>query len=148
MMKNHRMQGFTLLESLLVLLVSSFFLMLPTLAIREWQQIVKIEGFFHSLEKNILLTQQMAVVQTIDTVILFSEEKQTMEFRTQGGVGKKLTVPKAIQGRGTKKVLFKKTTGNNGILGKYEFDWPEKSQKIVFQFQMGSGKYVKKVISI
>ncbi|WP_338070477.1 competence type IV pilus minor pilin ComGD [Enterococcus rivorum] len=141
-------QGFTLLESLLALSVCSLFLLLPTLAINEWQQVLQVEQFFNSVEKNILFTQQMAVVQSVDTKILFSEEKQLIEFVTQEEKNGQLEIPEAIMGRGPGKVTFKKITGNNGVLGKYEFDWPEKRQRVVFQFQLGSGKYVKKILSL
>lgn len=140
--------GFTLLETLLVLFISSFFLLLPTLAIKQWQQVLTVEQFFNSVEKNILFTQQMSVVENVDTLILFSEEQQTIEFITQGEPNKRLKIPKNITGKGPRKITFKKRTGNNGILGKYEFEWLEKEQRIIFQFQMGSGKYVKKIISI
>lgn len=143
-------KGFTLIESLLVLFICSIFLMFPTLAIKKWQEVLIVEQFLTSVEKNILFTQQMSVVEQIDTKIFFSEEAQFIEFDIQGDrqENRKLVLPRNLLGRGPKKNIFKSISGNNSRLEKYEFDWQDKKQRIVFQFQMGSGKYIKKIIAI
>lgn len=46
---------------------------------------------------------------------------------------------------GPSKLSFLHSSGNNGRLVKYIFTWTEKKQQLILQFQMGSGKYTKKI---
>lgn len=142
-------EGFTLIESLLVLFICTMFMLLPTLAIKKTQQVLAVEHFLSSFEKKILFTQQMAVVEMTDTQIVFFKQKQQIKFLldksnepTNDAI---LNVPTALKADGPDKIIFKNGSGNNGKLAKFSFLWEEKNQMIEFQFQMGSGRYVKKI---
>lgn len=52
--------GFTLMESLLVLLVSSLFLFFPVVAIEYYQRSAEVFGFCARLEKGLYTLQQSA----------------------------------------------------------------------------------------
>lgn len=146
------MKGFTLIESLFVLFICSMFILLPTLSIQKWQRVLEVEQFLSSFEKRLLLTQQMAVVNNINTQILFLDQENRITF-----IGPKiaanleeiqLIIPASLLADGPEKITFKKGSGNNGNLAKYSFVWEEKQQVIEFQFQLGSGRYVKKIKDI
>lgn len=139
------MKGFTLIESLIVLFTCTIFILLPTLSINKWKRVLEVNQFLSSFEKKILFTQQMAVVNTIDTQIIFLEQDQMINFKNGQIVEATLEIPLALTSVGTDKLTFKKGSGNIGKLSKISFFWTEKNQLIEFQFQLGSGRYVKKI---
>ncbi|WP_242586736.1 competence type IV pilus minor pilin ComGD [Candidatus Enterococcus ikei] len=143
------MKGFTLIESMIVLLICTMFLLLPTLAINKWKQVLEVEQFLSTFEKHLLYTQQMAIVNTVDTQIIFFEQSQQINFMIPNNgqylEEEPLKIPASLKGFGPNKITFKKGSGNNGRLSKFSFSWLEKKQLIEFQFQLGSGRYVKKI---
>lgn len=139
--------GYTLLEFLLVLSIGIFFLLLPTLSLKNWQQTLTVEQFLSSFEKKLLLLQQLAIVERQETQFSLSSNQQELIF-TSFACQESLTIPKALSFTGPKKIRFNKETGNNSQLARFVFRWHEKQQLIVFQFQLGSGRYVKKVQSL
>ncbi|WP_249921841.1 competence type IV pilus minor pilin ComGD [Candidatus Enterococcus palustris] len=148
----NNMKGFTLIESLFVVFICSIFIMLPTLSIRNWQHMLEVEHFLSSFEKKILFTQQMAVVNTMDTQVIFYEHSQQFNFlipkNTNAMEEKLVEIPTRLKAVGPDKITFKNGSGNNGKLSKFSFLWAEKNQLIEFQFQLGSGRYVKKIKSL
>lgn len=138
--------GYTIIELLLVLFICSFFLLLPTLSIKNWQQTLSVEQFLSSFEKKLLLIQQLAIVERYDTQFSFSSDEQVFIF-VSSNRQERLILPRKLSFTGPKKIRFNKETGNNSQLARLEFRWYEKQQLITFQFQLGSGRYVKKVQS-
>ncbi|OJG27529.1 prepilin-type N-terminal cleavage/methylation domain-containing protein [Enterococcus caccae] len=134
---------------MVVVFICTLFLLLPTLTIKKSQQVLEVKHFFSSFEKNILFTQQMAVVEMVDTQVLFFEQNQQIQFwlsKSESSTGKHiLKVPESLKATGPDKIIFKNSSGNNGKLAKFSFLWTEKKQVIEFQFQLGSGRYVKKI---
>ncbi|MGX7149347.1 competence type IV pilus minor pilin ComGD [Enterococcus ureasiticus] len=139
------MKGFTLIESLVVLFICTIFMLLPTLTINKWKQVLEVDQFLSSFEKKLLFTQQMAVVNTVDTQVIFFEQSQQINFKNGQVVEEILEIPVSLQIAGPEKIIFKKGSGNIGKLSKFSFSWIEKNQLIEFQFQLGSGRYVKKI---
>lgn len=145
------MRGFTLIESLMVLFVCTIFILLPTLSINDWKDTLEVEQFLSSFEKKILFTQQMAVVTAIDTQILFFEQEQQFHFSIPSNGNKieeMVGIPAPLKAVGPSKFTFKKDSGHNGKLSKFSFLWAEKNQLIEFQFQLGSGRFDKKIIQL
>ncbi|MBL1228108.1 prepilin-type cleavage/methylation domain-containing protein [Enterococcus sp. BWB1-3] len=136
--------GFTLIETLLVFVVAVSLISLSSLLVEKNISNFSTAQFFSSFEKQLLYTQQMAVVGAVDTEVYFSLEEQQFRFVT-GSKEEALLLPEALAATGPAKIIFKKGTGNNGNLSKYSFKYSRKNQLIEFQFQMGSGKYVKKI---
>lgn len=144
-MKKKTLKGFTLIESLVVVFVCTFFMLLPTLSIERWRHMIEIEQFLSTFEKQVLFTQQMAIIKMTDTQIVFEEEQQQLYFIVSENEQIHLSVPTDLNASGPNKIVFKAISGNNGKLAKFTYDWPEKKQSIEFQFQLGSGRYVKKI---
>lgn len=143
------MKGFTLIEILVVFLVCTLFMLLPTLAINKWRQIVEVDQFLSSFEKKMIFTQQMAVVNAVDTQIIFLEKNQHINFlipkNEQIVEDEILEIPASLEISGSDKLAFKKGSGNISKLSKFSFLWKDKKQLIEFQFQLGSGRYIKKI---
>lgn len=147
--KKSKYSGFTLLESLIVLLVCTVFTLLPILSLADYQQVIENEQFIESFEKNLLYTQQMAIVMNKDTQIIFNEQTQVFHYIIEESKEIILKeVPTQIKAKGPSKIVFKQGSGNNGNLSKYTFENQLKKQVIEFQFQLGSGRYVKKINKI
>lgn len=144
-LKNKIWQAFTLVEALIVLLVCSTFLFLPVLAVKQVKRSLEGEQFIAAFEKQLLFTQQLAIVDNHDTQVIFDETKQTVYFLASPSTEEVLTVPPDITMSGPQKITFKKGSGNNGTLSKYVFIWANRRLKIDCQFQLGSGRYVKKI---
>ena len=128
------------METLVSLTIVCFMTMLPTLAIHRWQETLKIEQFLATVEKQLRFAQQQAIV--------LEETQQSFSFPdklNQSARRTLLAVPEKMTVSGPSKLSFLHSSGNNGRLVKYIFTWTEKKQQLILQFQMGRGKYTKKI---
>lgn len=142
------LSAFTLIESLLVLLICCLFLLIPTLTISGWQRQVETEQFLNQFEKQVEAIQQTAIIRGKRTNIDYYANERQFVFSFTEGVqthyDAKLTVPETLVSKGAIKVFFEANTGNNSELKQITFVWNERKLRIVYQFQLGSGKFVKK----
>lgn len=144
----NKYKGFTLLEMLFSLAIFSSLFWLGALSVTRYHQTLIVQQFFQSFEKYLLYTQQSAIVQMAPTEIHFLEKENKLLFLTPNNQRAQaqfqLTIPEALQGTGPQKIVFKAHSGNNSQLKKYTFVWAEQKCLVEFQFQMGSGKYIRK----
>ena len=142
---NHR-PGFTLIETLIVLVLVCSFVLLPTIAIKSWQQELEKKFFYYQFEKSILHLQQVAIVDSRSTRIELYPDKQFIIFFTNHTElpWRQLDVPKSVKLVSKGSVFFGAETGNittdqsgNGNIPKIIFN---AEGQIIYQFQMGSGK--------
>ncbi|MDH6365553.1 competence protein ComGD [Enterococcus sp. PF1-24] len=140
--------GFTLLESLLVLMVASLFLLIPTLSLEKWQQTSGERLFFARFEKRMAATQQAAIVRQKTRQMMYHPEDATISFSGIGDnkAGIALVIPDAMVYNGVKEIRFKAISGNYSGMVKLKFTIPEKEMAIHYQFMLGSGKYTKEII--
>lgn len=145
-MRKKEARGFTLVESLITLFVVTSFTLLPTLSTIRLQDKIEIEQFFASLEKRILASQQAAITGMLPSDMQITAS--SIYFRTLVSTGidwSLLIIPKELVYTGTSKLVFSMNSGNNSSLSKMSFYWKEKKETISYQFQMGSGRYIKKI---
>lgn len=145
-MRKKEARGFTLVESLITLFVVTSFTLLPTLSTIRLQDKIEIEQFFASLEKRILASQQAAITGMLPSDMQITDS--SIYFRTLVSTGidwSLLIIPKELVYTGTSKLVFSMNSGNNSSLSKMSFYWKEKKETISYQFQMGSGRYIKKI---
>lgn len=91
----------------------------------------------------------MSIVMNKDTQIIFNEQTQVFNCIIEESKEILLMeVPDQMIVKGPSKIVFKKGSGNNGKLSKYTFENHLQRQIIEFQFQLGSGRYVKKISNI
>lgn len=153
-MNEHRSKknaGFTLFETLLVLFLVCSFILLPTIALKQWQQQLEKKFFYYQLEKSILHLQQVAIADHRGTRIDLYKSAQLIVFFTNHTElpWRELEVPSSLQLGSSYAVLFKAGTGNistnqpgNGSIPKIVFI--DKGQAVTYQFQMGSGRFERK----
>ncbi|EOL41184.1 competence type IV pilus minor pilin ComGD [Enterococcus phoeniculicola] len=145
-MRKKEARGFTLVESLITLFVVTSFTLLPTLSTIRLQDKIEIEQFFASLEKRILASQQAAITGMLPSEMQITDS--SIYFRTLVSTGidwSLLIIPKELVYTGTSKLVFSMNSGNNSSLSKMSFYWKEKKETISYQFQLGSGRYIKKI---
>ncbi|OJG70001.1 prepilin-type N-terminal cleavage/methylation domain-containing protein [Enterococcus phoeniculicola] len=135
-----------MVESLITLFVVTSFTLLPTLSTIRLQDKIEIEQFFASLEKRILASQQAAITGMLPSEMQITDS--SIYFRTLVSTGidwSLLIIPKELVYTGTSKLVFSMNSGNNSSLSKMSFYWKEKKETISYQFQLGSGRYIKKI---
>lgn len=139
-------KGFTLLESLVVLVVVSIFLLIPTFSIGSIQKYTDEALFFARFERYLSATQQAAIARQTQTRLMY----YTTYFRFIGYAYNSgqidLKIPESIQCKSPKSIVFSAKSGNYSDLRLIHFVLPEKQMEIKYQFQMGSGKYTKTII--
>ena len=132
--------GFTLIESLLVLMVSSMFLFFPVVAIEYYQRSAEVLGFCARLEKGLYAiidnTQTRAVYQAAPTPTVSFYGAATEPVT-------KIEVPPQLAMQAFPDILFSSQSGNNSSLRRIVFYWQEKKQTISYKFLFGSGRYEK-----
>ncbi|OJG45965.1 hypothetical protein RV04_GL001731 [Enterococcus hermanniensis] len=144
-----------MLETLIVLFLVFSFVMLPTLALRNWQQQLEKHYFYYQLEKSILHLQQVAITDHQMTQIrLFQDDQQMIVFFTTQTEfpWKILKVPESIKLVSGYSIFFSAGKGNistnqpgNGSIPKIIFNEQEKNMhQVTYQFQLGSGRFERK----
>lgn len=142
-----RNKGFTLLESLVVLVIVSIFLLVPTLSIGSLQKQTEEALFFARFERYIAATQQAAIARQTQTRMLYYDTYFRFVGYAYNSGQIDLAIPESIQCKERpKSVVFSAISGNYSDLRLVHFVLPEKQMEIKYQFQMGSGKYTKEII--
>lgn len=137
--------GFTLIESLLVLMVSSMFLFFPVVAIEYYQQSAEVLGFCARLEKGLYTIQQSAIIDNTQTRAVY-QAAPTPTVSFYGAATEpvtKIEVPPQLAMQAFPDILFSSQSGNNSSLRRIVFYWQEKKQTISYKFLFGSGRYEK-----
>lgn len=141
-----KIRGFTLLESLTVLLIITLFTLLPVLSFYHWQQRMEVELFFDSFETMIQSAQHLAITRQRVVKMTIGEEEigyQMMENNTT--LQRMIEIPEQLQLTTTSTQLdFPGISGNYSGLAKVTFDWPHQNQRVIYQFQLGSGRFERK----
>jgi len=131
-----RIKAFTLLESLLVLSITSFLVLLFTGVTTKAVKVVRGELFVASFEQHYKDAQFLAGA-TGQPETIAAEGKNL----TYGG--QKMTIPEEVS-LSTFSISFDKN-GNNSSLKKIVLRLPEEGKTISYQLEMGSGKYQKTI---
>ncbi|EOH92622.1 competence type IV pilus minor pilin ComGD [Enterococcus villorum] len=139
--------SYTLIETVFVLVVTLGMFIFPVFSVASWQKQMAIEQFFTQFEHRIYVTQKIAIVNQQTTTIAYDPNLNQMIFNIPKTMidWAILKVPKEIEVKKKEKISFAAYTGNESSLKAYEFYWNEKKQTIIYQFQMGSGHYIKKI---
>ena len=140
--------GYTLFESLLLILLLTTILSFPVLAFSAWKNELAVYQFFSQFEKRIYTTQKIAIVNQIQTGFYWNNDENQIIFRMSQpdeASWKVLDIPDEITLKRHASITFAAGTGNEGSLKAYQFYWEEKGQTITYQFQMGSGRYTKRI---
>ncbi|GAA3018319.1 competence type IV pilus minor pilin ComGD [Tetragenococcus solitarius] len=139
-------QGFTLIESLLVLFVITLFVSLPFVMVQGAKENLEVVHFLDHFEKNILLTQQAAITSNKRTKMI--QRDTTREYYFYTDTIEKLDMPEDLRASRIKTLYFNSGTGNNSSLQELHFYWDKNKQKITYRFLFARGHYEKKITTI
>lgn len=151
-------RAFTLVEALLVLAVVSCFSLLPVLAVKGWQEELEVAHFFSRFEKMLLVSQQIAIIEGVGTKVHVERSTNLVKFQTEGTNAKTGTLheedrfppleipnPLKYSGGNTTEFSFIQDAGSPRKLTSVTFSRNDKSMKVKYQLQMGSGRFEKTV---
>ena len=137
-MKNvkFRIRAFTLLESLLVLFIVSFVLLLFTGSVKQSLHIVRGELFVLEFERLYIDTQHTAGLKG---------QRQSLQLvdKELRGDGRKIVLPVEVQ-MDEFSLVFDEKAGNSS-LKKLKIYLPYQEKTISYQLELGSGKYKKTI---
>ncbi len=145
--KGSELSSYTLLETLFVLIILSSLFLFPFVSLSSWYARLAVHRFFTQFEKRIYTTQKTAIVNQQHTRITYDKEEaqiifdvlpHTVHWRT-------LEIPEELEIKQAPTLTFIAKTGNESSLSAYQFYWKKEEQIISYQFQMGSGHYLKKI---
>lgn len=143
--------GFTLVETLITLLVASFLILLPSLSISQMTSSVEVDLFFRELSSQITLIQNHAILANETTRVEFSPTRNCIRFKVNNGYGAVHPLDREISldGRACKfytkifqAVEFKNSTGNIAVLTdnwRIRFITDKGLYELVFK--LGSGRF-------
>lgn len=133
--KRYRIKGFTLLESLLVLVVISFLTLALSGSVTSSFKAVEEKLFFLNFEQLYLDCQKLSSSQQ-EPVELYV----TSHYISNGY--QQLTLPSTVQVLEGQVIEFS-ANGGNSSLSKLQFQTA--SVQVTYQLQLGSGKYKKTI---
>lgn len=145
-LKGSKVYGFTIVESLLVLLVVSLFIGLPVVYLPRLKARLEVQQFLNQFEKYTLLTQQVSIISNEFTRIArVADREDLLEFSLEYGQKIYLTLPNELSVGTFKGKEFNKGTGNMSQLGNIRFTWAKEKQWIDYTFLFGKGHYEKTI---
>jgi len=142
--------GFTLLESLLILIISTGLLLLPTLSIDQVTDSIQIDLFFRELTSKITMMHNHTLLHNERTSVQFSPSNELIRFRVAGDSTHPLNSEISLAGKpytleriDYHAFSFKTVTGNISSSDTVTFNTTE--GKYRFTYLLGSGRfYVQK----
>ncbi|BCA84788.1 hypothetical protein EsVE80_03110 [Enterococcus saigonensis] len=139
--------AFTIAESLVVLVVITAFLLIPTLTLQPLTEKMRVELFLAEFEQNFLLLQQTAIAQQVATTLEIDRQDQVLQFKiSEQKSYPHLQIPSELSCVMPDKINIKENTGNYSQMETITFKWKNRKLIVKYTFQMGSGRFVKSII--
>lgn len=138
--------GFTLLESLIVMLCISVFFLVPLIMIKNWKEQLEVTMFLNKLERGIEKTHQSAIIESHGTSINQKQNSSEIIFNYwhhQKKMSDYLKVEYPFVLKTNETIDFKNTTGNIAKLQVIKLRDELNKKEITYKFQIGSGKVIK-----
>lgn len=140
-------QGFTLLETILVLIVSSMLLLMPTLITKSVMEEVKRNLFFEEFQSKLTSIQTAALLSNERgkiTILKAGRINYEVEGQPAHRLNKALFLPEKLTTPTDKVFYFNSGTGNVSNFSTIYFNSSKKQYQ--FKFQIGSGRYFFEVL--
>lgn len=144
--------GFTLVESLITLLITSLLIFLPILSIDQMIHSIEVDMFFRELSSNITLMQNHAILAGENTAIEFVPRANLIRFKAYDGgydsnhpLNRELVLDDSIckfYGNEYQTIYFKGNTGNISVAfdrWRIKFETDKALYELVFK--IGSGRF-------
>ena len=148
-MKGQNLRGFTLIESLLVLLIVLLLASYPLISWQRWQEQLEVSSFFKLFEKHLVYTQQTAIEFRRESRVSVRRGEQLIYFKHATTATLKevvpLNIPSRIQVVAHTDLRFLPASGNASKMAVFRFQVTGEEQEIKYQYYLGSGRFVKKI---
>lgn len=136
--------GFTLLESVVVLFLVSILVGFPILSVQNAKESIRVQLFIEELSTGITLLQNHAIINGEPTSFEIKPDSNAVNFRVYGvashSLDHTLSLPEEVNFfGGSKRIIFKAYSGNVGEYGSFRLNTA--SGQYNFVFQMGSGRF-------
>lgn len=143
-----RLSSFTLIEQLLVLLITASIIFLGAVQFQSVKATFVENHFIQAFEARYLYTQKMALIMGANTEIHYKKINQEIRciVRSNHVIKERfiLHIPKTIQIKSApNELIFSGGTGRSGTLRTYLFQLNSNNKEVKYVVQMGDGKYVK-----
>lgn len=145
------MAGFTLIESLLVLLVVISLIYYPLQQWSSWQEELVVEDFFKLFELNLVSAQFSSVsyqkratarVMRGDTFVTFFYQRNSQDEEKKTSV---IWIPNELEAAKDTTLTYLQKTGNVSEIVSFKFRQRSNDRVYTYQFYLGSGRFVKKI---
>lgn len=144
--------GFTLVETLITLVILSFLIFLPLLSIDQAIHSVKADLFFRELSSNITMMQNHAILNGENTVVKFVPRDHTIQFevytkdyQTTHPLNREMTLKGEDYEFFGKKYLSFYFAANTGSITVTDHHWrvrfKMKEELYELVFKLGSGRF-------
>lgn len=140
-------QGFSLLEMLLVLLISSVLGSFFMPSFKHWQESLETRAFLSSLEEELYQLQQAAILSGRDSKLTVKVSDSTILCSKNDGKNfREMTLPKTLHPVKNSTIVFRAETGHVSKMPNIQLQTAQKLY--IYQFQIGSSRYVCKEKSL
>lgn len=145
------MAGFTLIESLLVLLVVMSLLYYPIQQWHRWQEELVVEDFFQLFELHLVSAQFSSISyhKRASALVVRGESYITFFYQRNGQDSEKetilLTIPIELEVVKNTTLHYIGRTGNVSEIVNFKFKQQSNDRVYIYQFYLGSGRFVKKI---
>lgn len=136
--------GFTLVESLLVLLLVSVMVTFSVTVTKNIEEELAIRHFFTKLDKHILLNHQASFVEQGRVIMGRAEGSRSIHF-VVGEQTFDLPVPEGLRVSNFPPMNFAIGTGDKGQMRSFFVDWDAKKIQVAYNFLFGKGHYEKEI---
>lgn len=139
-------KGFTLVESLIVMLCISVFFLVPLIMTKNWKEQLEANMFLNKLERGIEKTHQSAIIEGHGTSINQKRNSSDIIFNYwhhQEQMSDYLKVEYPFVLKTNETITFIHTTGNISKLQVIKLRDELNKKEIIYKFQIGSGKVIK-----
>lgn len=146
-MRKRDYRGFTLIEMLIVLMITSLLLIIPTISYRSWQRKVEIANFIDNFEAYYARAQLAAIQGKSSSLIRETNQKILYRYSLLNGTVEiiLLDYPKNFKSTQFTPVTLVNSSGNlSGETGSIKFKDTKTGDLYVYTIQMGSGKLIGK----
>lgn len=140
--------GVTLVESLIVLSLSTSLLLLTVSQVTSWRRQVAYDYFVAEFERSLVYSQQAAILSQRGSRVFSQTHSNIIEFSyydyQQEQQREVLELPIDLEVVRETVVTFRPGTGNVNRINRFEFYNQHKGERLIFQYYLGSGRFVKR----
>lgn len=146
---NKKWQGFTLIESLLVLFLISLVSIFPRLQVERWRESQETQYFFTTIDRELFLAQASAVVSRKKTKVKgdIQENELLFDYFDERGREKRVMLHLPTTVRLTKgfSLTFSPGRGTISRITSFHFALTVQPYHIHYQYFIGSGRFEKRM---